>query len=106
MSITKKVAAVGLLGNVALIGGILYKRQQHVEEEEQARIKWESARNDSELECFFTSKQYFDQCRDEPDDEKECSRLAEALDQCKKNVGSMLPTFLPAMRPSILQYKV
>ena len=107
MSLTRKIAAVGLLGNVALIGGILYRRKQHLDEEEAAKAKWEAARNDSDLKCFFVAKQYYDQCSFEPDDAQECTRLAGLMDECKNLVGSLVPkdTVLPAMRPSFLQYK-
>jgi hypothetical protein len=98
-SLSRKIGAVGLLGNVALIAGILYRRQEHLDEEEAARVKWETMRRDSELDCFFTAIQYFDQCSHEPDDEKECVRLAAGLDECKKKLAASLPDVMPAMLP-------
>ena len=101
----RKVAAVGLVGNMALIGGILYRRQEHLDEEQTARVKWEAARQDNELDCFFAAKQYYDQCSFQPDDDKECTRLGGVLEDCKKRLSASLPPVLPAMRPDLLGYK-
>jgi hypothetical protein len=93
----KKIAAVGLFGNVALISTIFYRRQTYLEEEDKEKRNFQAVQSDSDLDCYFTAKQYYDQCRFDEDREN-CTDLAEAMEACKKKVFSLINAPTPAMQ--------
>ena len=98
-TIGSKIGGLALIGNVALIAGIFYRRNEFLAEEAAAREKWEAVR-ERNFRCYFASKRYFDQCRFVLDDsaDDDCKVLASETSECKKELAAEIPLTAPAMQ--------